>query len=98
MYGVAIPVTTPPKNPPGQPEDLAALMRDTHRAVSGLCADYLIDREDRKAETVKTHAMLRQVGARLQTIEVRLSALEERMGATESALMGEYMVEDEDEG
>jgi len=49
-------------------------MCNTYRSVSELCAEFLIDRDERKAEMVKTHALLRQVGTRLASVEVRLAA------------------------
>lgn len=93
-HGVAIPVTTSPKRPPGQPEDLATLMRNVHQATSELCAGFLMAREEQGDEAAKTHTLLRKINARMSGVEVRLMALEARISASEDVLFGE----DEDEG
>lgn len=87
-------MTTPPKRYPGQPEDLATLMRNVHQATSELCAGFLMAREEQGTEAATTHALLRKINARMSSVEVRLMALEARISASEDVLFGE----DEDEG
>ncbi len=90
-------MTTPPRRPPGQPEDLATLMRNVHKATTELCAGFLMAREEQGTEAATTHALLRKINARLSSVEVRLMALEARISASEDLLFGEDEDKDEDE-